>query len=278
MMRAVARTVDETGVRALPVTRAVAGGASVAERDQVVVEAPLEFRVDGQPGAVTMRTPGHDRELVTGLLFSEGLVAAAGDVRGFEELADGVVNVKLAPALVRKRMPDRSMYASSSCGVCGKVSLDAIAVKAVRVDAALAVAADVIASLPDRLRAAQAMFDATGGLHAAGAFTAGGDLLCAREDVGRHNAVDKVLGWALAAGRLPLSDAVLQVSGRLSYEILQKAAVAGFPVVSAVSAPSTMAVDVAERFGITLCGFVRGGAFNIYTHPARIVASADAQH
>jgi len=171
---------------------------------------------------------------------------------------------------VRKRVPERSMFATSSCGVGGKVSIESIEVRAPVVHAELRVAPEVIAAMPERLRDAQAMFDTTGGLHAAAAFSPGGELEALREDVGRHNAVDKLVGWALAAGRVPLHASVLCVSGRLSFEIVQKAVVAGFPIVVAVSAPSTLAVEIAERFGVTLCGFVRDGGFNVYSAPQRV--------
>jgi FdhD protein len=185
-----------------------------------------------------------------------------------------VVLVDLDPALVARRWPPRALPATAGCGVCGKASIAALELRAAAVRSDLLVAAERIAELPDRLRAAQAVFSATGGLHAAGAFTASGQLLAAREDVGRHNAVDKLVGWALVGARLPLRDAVLCVSGRLGYEIAHKAVMAGFPVVVSVSAPSSLAVDVAERFRVTLCGFTRAGRFNIYSHPARIASPA----
>jgi len=259
------------GIRDFEVSRAAgAGGELRREADAVAVEEPLEFRVDGRPGAVTMRTPGEDEDLLRGFLFAEGLIAEASDIRGFDRVGDDVIDVTLRSALARKRLPERSMFASSSCGVCGKVSLESLHVHAPVVTSGLRVARDVIAALPDRLRAGQATFDRTGGLHAAGVFTAAGELEGVREDVGRHNAVDKVVGWALAAGRPPMSESILCVSGRLSFEIVQKAAVAGFPVVAAVSAPSSMAIEIADQFGLTLCGFVREGGFNIYTRAERV--------
>jgi FdhD protein len=242
------------------------GGAS--ERDRVAVEEPLEIRIGGEPVAVTMRTPGHDEELALGFCLSEGLRPAAARVP--DDLAANTVDVD-APSFDRERLR-RSFYTSSSCGVCGKGALEAVAVEAPRVESELRVALAVVASLPDRLRAAQAAFEATGGLHATGLFTAAGELVCAREDVGRHNAMDKVIGRAFLDGLLPLADHVLCVSGRLSFELVQKAAVAGCPILVAVGAPSSLAVELATDRGITLGGFVRGGAANVYTEPWRITA------
>jgi FdhD protein len=237
-----------------------------SERDQVAVEEPLEIRIGGRPVAVTMRTPGHDEELALGFCLSEGLRPHAARVP--DDLAANTVDVD-APEFDAARL-QRSFYTSSSCGVCGKGALEAVAVDSPRVESQLHVPLAVVVSLPDRLREAQAAFAATGGLHATGLFSADGELLCAREDVGRHNAMDKVIGWALGAGRLPLEDAMLCVSGRLSFELVQKAAVAGCPVLVAVGAPSSLAVSLAHDRGITLCGFVRGGAANVYTEAWRI--------
>jgi FdhD protein len=280
-----------------PVVRVGRAGDAGVRRDDldpVVVEAPLELRdADGKSLTVTMRTPGlvraepdddageadTDLDLARGLLYTEGVLRDAAesltvrrappetlrpDERG------NVVIVHLDPALVERRWPPRALPASSGCGVCGKASIASLELRAPAVRSDLSIAAELVPELPDRLRQAQAVFAATGGLHAAGAFTATGELLAVREDVGRHNAVDKLVGWALRAGRLPLGDAVLCVSGRLGYEIAHKAVMAGFAVVVAVSAPSSLAVDVAERFRLTLCGFTRGGRFNVYSHPARI--------
>ena len=261
---------------------AVHGDARSERADALATEEPLEIRAqgpgqDGQRVAVTMRTPGGDFELAAGFLFTEGLVTPD-DVRRVaycDDLDDdeqryNVVTVTLAHPFDAERL-SRNFYATSSCGVCGKASLDDIAVRCEVVPAGFTVAADVLVSMPDRLRGAQRVFDRTGGLHAAGLFDAEGSVLSVREDVGRHNAVDKVIGEQLLAGRVPLADRVLQVSGRASFEIVQKAAVAGIPVVSAVSAPSSLAVDAGERLGVTVVGFVRDGRCNVYTHPARIV-------
>ena len=242
--------------------------AGATERDRVAVEEPLEIRIGGEPVAVTMRTPGHDEELALGFCLSEGLRPASARVP--DDLAANTIDVD-APGFDPERLR-RSFYTTSSCGVCGKGALEAIAVEAARVESELRVSLAVVASLPDRLRAAQAGFDATGGLHATGLFTADGELLCAREDVGRHNAMDKVIGRAFLDGVLPLGGHVLCVSGRLSFELVQKAAVAGCPVLVAVGAPSSLAVELAADRGITLCGFVRNGAANVYTEPWRITA------
>jgi FdhD protein len=240
------------------------GGAS--ERDAVAVEEPLELRIAGVPVAVTMRTPGHDEELALGFCLSEGLRPAG--ARLPDDLAANAVEVD-APGFDADRL-QRSFYTSSSCGVCGKGALEAVAVEAARVTSELRVPLDFVAALPEQLREAQAAFAVTGGLHATGLFAPNGELLCVREDVGRHNALDKVVGWAFGAGALPLAESVLCVSGRLSFELVQKAAVAGCPIMVAVGAPSSLAVELAADRGITLCGFVRGGAANVYTEAWRI--------
>ncbi len=237
-----------------------------AAEDVVAVEEPLEIRIGGVPVAVTMRTPGHDEELALGFALSEGLRPRG--ARAPDDLAANTVELDAAdfdPERLR-----RSFYTSSSCGVCGKGALEAVAVEAPRVASDLHVSAELVASLPERLRAEQAAFAATGGLHATGLFDADGELLTLREDVGRHNAMDKVIGRAFLDGRLPLADAILCVSGRLSFELVQKAAVAGCPLLVAVGAPSSLAVELARDRGVTLCGFVRGDRMNVYTEPWRI--------
>jgi FdhD protein len=215
-----------------------------------------------------MRTPGHDEELALGFCLSEGLTPAA--ARLPDDLAANAVEVD-APGFDPDRLR-RSFYTTSSCGVCGKGALEAVAVDAARVESRLTVPAALVSALPDRLRDAQAAFAATGGLHATGLFDREGTLLCLREDVGRHNALDKAVGWAFSHGLLPLSDSVLCVSGRISFELVQKAAVAGCPILAAVGAPSSLAVALAADRGITLCGFVRGGRLNVYTERWRITA------
>ena len=244
------------------VTRVPGGAAG----DLVAVEEPLEIRIGGTPVAVTMRTPGHDEELALGFCLSEGLRPVT--ARLPDDLAANAVDVE-APAADLGGL-QRSFYTSSSCGVCGKGALDAVAVEAPRVESDLRVPSGLVADLPDRLRSAQPTFEATGGLHAAGLFSADCELLCVREDVGRHNALDKVIGHAFLERLLPLSSSILCVSGRLSFELVQKAAVAGCPVVVAVGAPSSLAVDLAGDRGITLCGFVRDGRVNVYTEAWRI--------
>ena len=241
------------------------GGAA---DDRVAVEEPLEIRINGRAVAVTMRTPGHDEELALGFCLSEGLRPVA--ARLPDDLATNAVEVD-APGFDPGRLA-RSFYTSSSCGVCGKGALEAVAVEAPRVASELRLPADLVGSLPARLRDAQAGFEATGGLHATGLFSAAGELLCVREDVGRHNALDKVVGWAFREGRLPLSESVLCVSGRLSFELVQKTAVAGCPLLVAVGAPSSLAIELAEDRGVTLCGFVRDGRMNVYSGPWRVLA------
>jgi FdhD protein len=239
----------------------------VHARDLVAVEEPLEIRIAGEPLAVTMRTPGHDEELALGFCVTEGLRPIS--ARPPDDLAANTVEVE-AEDYDRDRLR-RNFYTSSSCGVCGKGAIEAVEVSAPRVESRLEVAHDLVADLPARLLAAQRAFAATGGLHATGLFEPGGELLCVREDVGRHNAMDKVVGWAFLEGRLPLSASVLCVSGRLSFELVQKAAVAGCPLLVAVGAPSSLAVELAADRGVTLCGWVRDGNVTVYSEPWRIV-------
>jgi FdhD protein len=253
--------------------------------DTLVGEEPLEIRV-GRAGekraplAVTMRTPGDDIDLALGFLLTEGIIGAAEDVLTAQLCAGtdqvntyNVVDIALAAHVPPPSTdPSRAFYTTSSCGVCGKASIDAVRTVsrfAVAADP-VSVAASTLVALPDRLRTAQKAFDRTGGLHAAGLFTAGGDLVCIREDVGRHNAVDKVIGWAVRGGHLPLAGHVLLVSGRVSFELVQKASMAGVPVLAAVSAPSTLAVDLAAEVGLTLIGFLRGATMNVYAGAGRV--------
>ena len=233
--------------------------------DEVAVEEPLEIRVDGEALAVTMRTPGHDEELALGFLHGEGLIDEVHEAGPSEDLAANVVDVR-GPLL---RDPGRrSFYTSSSCGVCGKGALEEVAVHAEQAPAGPEVARELLASLPDRLR--QPAFELTGGLHATGLFDAAGELLIAREDVGRHNAMDKVIGHALREGAVPLAGRVLCVSGRLSFELVQKAAVAGCPILVGVGAPSSLAIDLATDRGMTLAGFARAGEVNVYCGEERV--------
>jgi FdhD protein len=235
--------------------------------DAVAVEEPLEIRVDGQPLAVTMRTPGHDEELALGFLYGEGLIDCPRPAGLTDDFAANIVEV--AGPLLRDP-GQRRFYTTSSCGVCGKGALEEVAVMSAPLLDGPEVARALAASLPDKLE--QPTFEHTGGLHATGLFDAAGELLMTREDVGRHNAMDKVIGRALQDGLVPLGERILCVSGRLSFELVQKAAVAGAPVLVGVSAPSSLAISVADDRGITLCGFARGTSVNVYTHPQRITA------
>ena len=250
-----------TGVRA----RRLPGGEETQE--VLAVEEPLEIRISSEPVAVTMRTPGDDEELALGFCVTEGLSPVS--ARLSDDLAANAVEVEVEPGFDLGRLR-RHFYTSSSCGVCGKGAIEAVQVAAPRVESALSVPEAVIAALPDRLREAQLAFAATGGLHATGLFAPDGELVVAREDVGRHNAMDKVVGWAFANGLLPLAGHVLCVSGRLSFELVQKAAVAGCPILVAVGAPSSLAVELAADRGVTLCGFVRDGRVTVYTEQWRI--------
>ena len=264
-----------------PVLKLSADG-SRSRQDALAVEEPLELRVGGKALAVTMRTPGHDVELAHGFLLTEGVIGGAADVstaRYCDSVDDqgrntyNVLDLALSPGV---EPPDtgveRNFYTTSSCGVCGKAALDAVKLKTRFSPAAddCRVTPETLATFPDLLRERQRVFESTGGLHAAGIFTVDGELLMVREDVGRHNAVDKATGWALLDGRVPLKGSVLMVSGRASFELVQKAAMAGIAVLAAVSAPSSLAVELADEQGITLIGFLRGKSMNVYTHTERI--------
>jgi FdhD protein len=266
-------------------------GRATTRADQLATEEPLEIRlvVAGarHTVAVTMRTPGADFELAVGFLFSEAIIAGRDDVRRVTYCTDSdveaeqrynIVNVELAGAAAPDlRSLERHFFTNSACGVCGKATLDALEVRCPPLTGGLQLPVDVLYGLPDRLRREQGLFDSTGGLHAAGLFTAAGDLLAIREDVGRHNALDKLVGWAVLQDRVPLTQGILLVSGRSSYEILQKAITAGVTVVCAVSAPSSLAVQLAEHFGVTLVGFLRGQRANVYAHAGRIVVGEPAK-
>lgn len=269
------------GVRRVIVEK-YADGHRLRLEDVVSEEEPLEIRISFDRAgtgrvvrdvAVTMRTPGDDEELAMGFLVGEGLVASRSEVAGVERLAANVVRVDLATGVVpRLERTKRNFHVTSSCGLCGKVSLAAVRaiMRQMPGSMKMQVRAGVLPLLPDRLRAAQSAFAATGGIHAAGLFDREGNLICAREDVGRHNAVDKVVGAALRAGWLPAGDHILVVSGRASFELMQKAVLAGIPVLAAVGAPSSLAVRLAEESGATLLGFVRPGRFNVYAGGERI--------
>ena len=266
--------------RSVGVTR-VREGQRATDLDRAATEEPLEIRLHGRPFAVIMRTPGADCDLAAGFLLAERVVAAADDLGTIEHCTDpagqhpeNVVNVTLAngsaEALDRLLADRRQVITNSSCGLCGRRTIESLRSGAPPIRASWTIGASTLGGLPDRLRAAQTVFDETGGLHAAGLFTAAGRLDAVAEDVGRHNAVDKVVGRMLMREALPLSDHLLFVSGRASFEIAQKALLAGIPIVAAVSAPSSLAIELAEDSGVTLIGFVRGGSFNIYAHPDRI--------
>jgi len=273
-----------------PVLKIALGHPPVRRADALAVEEPLEIRVGGAPLAVTMRTPGNDVELAAGFLVSEGVIAEGAELHsaihcggpgaGGVENTYNVLDVTLAPG-VAPPSPElrREFYTTSSCGVCGKASIDAVrTVSRYDLDDTASVTARSLTEFPTRLREHQSAFDKTGGLHAAALFDAeSGEMLVLREDVGRHNAVDKVIGWALLENRLPLRGTVLQVSGRASFELVQKAAMAGIPILAAVSAPSSLAAELADSLGLTLVGFLRGRSMNVYTHAERVgVDAADA--
>jgi FdhD protein len=257
----------------------IEGATRQVRFDNVASEEPLEIRVDGSALAVTMRTPGNDFELAAGFLLTEGVTERAEQIRALrycvaedETQEFNVLNADLAPGAPGRAAGERNFTTTSACGLCGKASIDTV-----RARAAFDVSGDgvsvtpaVLASLPDQLRGAQRVFDRTGGLHAAGLFTADGDLVCLREDVGRHNAFDKVVGWAALDGRLPLGGHVILASGRASFELTQKALMAGIPVLASVSAPSSLAVELAEESGMTLVGFLRGTTMNVYAGEHRL--------
>jgi len=266
--------------------RHVTADDAVARPETLVVEEPLEIRVNGTPITVNMRTPGSDIELAQGFLLTEGVIGRRDDVltvrycrgatedgSGFSQNTYNVLDVTLAPGV---QMPDvdvtRNFYTTSSCGVCGKASLDAVRLISRHCpgDDPSTVAAETLSAMPEKLRAAQKVFASTGGLHGAALFGADGSTLAVREDIGRHNAVDKVIGWALEADRIPLTSTVLLVSGRASFELTQKAVMAGIPVLAAVSAPSSLAVDLASQSGLTLVAFLRGDSMNVYSRPDRV--------
>jgi FdhD protein len=259
------------------VRKLTASGANErTEDDWIASEAPLEVRIGGKPTTVLMRTPGHDEELVRGFLYSEGIVTSAADIvsvggvkASAEDVGGSIISVELAPAR-KGRTIDRSFYSNASCGVCGKKTIASLEVRGPIARTNLKIQRSILERLPDQLRQAQTTFAKTGGVHASGLFTTEGELIVLREDVGRHNALDKIIGWGMTAGKLPFSDCILLVSGRVSYEIVQKAVVAAIPFIAAVGAPSSLAVELAERFELTLAGFMKPGSLNVYSHPERI--------
>ena len=253
-------------------------------QDYLVGEEPLEMRLDGTPLTVTMRTPGHDLELAAGFLFTEGVISSREQIASLgygkterQEASGNIVEVTLQGAEFDRERMQRNFFVASSCGICGKASIDAVRRGGIQPpNAQLRVDPDLLCSLPDKLRAAQTIFGRTGGLHAAALFSTAGELLALREDVGRHNAVDKVVGWALLEGRLPLSDSMLMVSGRGGFEIVQKALAAGLPLMASVSAPSSLAVRLARELGLTLVGFLRGRRFIVYSGEERLSIASEA--
>jgi FdhD protein len=260
---------------------AVRGGSLEVRPDRIVGEAPLEIRAAGPDQepvavAVTMRTPGHEAELAVGFLRTEGLISGpevvdveSGDPVTLSQPDDTIV-VRLSRPFDDSAVAERHFVATASCGICGKASIDEVALRCDPLPEGPVVPRTVILALPDLLRAAQRAFDETGGLHAAALFSKSGELIAIREDVGRHNALDKLIGSQLLDGELPLNGRILMVSGRVSFEIVQKAAVAGIPIIAAVSAPSDLAIETAERLGVTLVGFLRADGFNVYSHDRRI--------
>lgn len=261
--------------------RRITPAGEITRPDTLAVEEPLEIRVRGESLAVTMRTPGNDIDLVHGFLFAESLIAEAADIRtarycaGTDDEGRNTYNVLDIDPTGPMVVPNRPFLTTGACGLCGKTALNEIRQRSRHPlpPAQPLIEAAVLAGLPDVLRRQQTVFDATGGLHAAGLFTAEGDPVVVREDIGRHNAVDKVIGWALRENRIPASDLVLVVSGRASFELAQKAVLAGIPILAAVSAPSSLAVDLAADSGLTLAGFVRGDTMNIYTGAERVAGS-----
>jgi FdhD protein len=260
-------------------------GTATTKTDYLAAEEPLEIRIGDTPVSVTMRTPGHDRELAAGFLFTEGLLASREDLMSLEmadaddvsaDDAPSATNNAVVATLAANASPDlerlrRHFFASSSCGVCGKATIEAVRSRTLRPpNAAFRLRADVLTRLPETLRESQSVFDRTGGLHGAALFDSHGTLLVAREDIGRHNAVDKVIGWAFLEGRVPLSDVAVLVSGRGGFEIVQKAVAAGIPLVACVSAPSSLAVQLAREMRQTLIGFLRGERFVVYSGEERI--------
>lgn len=279
---------SETGVAPARVTEWNDGAARVLE-DALAAEEPLEIRVNGAPVTVTMRTPGHDAELAAGFLLTEGIVETAAEIASlraadFESREQGEtqgtgpcnrMDVELLAGRSGAPKPERNFFAASGCGLCGKATIESIRRRGLRApNAEFRVRPEVLCGLPEAIRADQTVFARTGGLHAAALFDATGKLAALREDIGRHNAVDKVIGWAMREDRLPLSESILMVSGRGGFEIVQKALAAGVPVLASVSAPSSLAVDLAKEFGLTLIGFLRGRRFVVYAGEARCLPQA----
>jgi FdhD protein len=268
----------------IEITRVTEWADGVARQvdDYLAAEEPLEIRIAGKPLTVTMRTPGHDEELAAGFLWTEDLIEAASEIASIQSVPqtsgrDNVINIELGAGVFDSGSPQRNFFAASSCGICGKASIEAIRVRGLaRPNSAFSIDPVLLCELPNRLREHQRVFGQTGGLHAAAIFNEHGDMLVLREDIGRHNAVDKVVGWALKRSLLPLSNCVMLVSGRGGFEIVQKALTAGVPILASVSAPSSLAVQLARELGLTLVGFLRERRFVVYAHPQRCASSTAA--
>jgi FdhD protein len=271
---------ENPAMAAVQVHKVSTAGGTSEVGDVTAREEPLEIRVEGRSVAVVMRTPGHDEELAAGFLVSEGVVQRPRDILEVSQCPStnnkhgNIVDVLLGGAVVNWDSLTRHVFSASSCGLCGKTSIESVFQQFPAVKGGWQVSPKLIASLPDKLRAAQETFAKTGGLHASGLFDLEGNLIVLREDVGRHNALDKILGYALQRGLLPLDRHILLVSGRVSFEIIQKALAGGIPLVAAISAPSSLAVDFAQEAGQTLIGFLRGETMNVYTHPQRVQMSS----
>lgn len=275
----------DTPLRSVELTQVMEwdNGQIRSSSDNLAAEEPLQILACGEPLVVTMRTPGHDRELSAGFLWTEGLIENRDQILGFHDgdsagcQAENTIDVKLREGINKPENPQRNFLSNSSCGLCGKASIDEVRMRGLRpLGSGFSVDAEILCSLPEKLRAQQSVFERTGGLHAAALFNAHGDLIALREDIGRHNAVDKVVGWALLQGLVPLSTHVLLVSGRGGFEIIQKAIAAGVPIVASVSAPSSLAVRLAREMNLTLIGFLRGRRFVAYSGQTRCLMQSCA--
>lgn len=275
----------DTPLRSVELTQVMEwdNGQIRSSSDNLAAEEPLQILACGEPLVVTMRTPGHDRELSAGFLWTEGLIENRDQILGFHDgdsagcQTENTIDVKLRDGINKPENPQRNFLSNSSCGLCGKASIDEVRMRGLRpLGSGFSVDAEILCSLPEKLRAQQSVFERTGGLHAAALFNAHGDLIALREDIGRHNAVDKVVGWALLQGLVPLSTHVLLVSGRGGFEIIQKAIAAGVPIVASVSAPSSLAVRLAREMNLTLIGFLRGRRFVAYSGQTRCLMQSCA--
>lgn len=274
-MRAESKAQSKPSIALTSVDQWEDGSVSHAQ-DYLVVEEPLEIRIGKTPISVTMRTPGHDLELTAGFLFTEGIISSHAVLGALAAAGPNTVTAEIPNGSGLPLDSQRNFFAASSCGICGKATIESVRVRGIKpVNSAFSIDPEVLCSLPQRLRESQAVFGRTGGLHAAAAFNHAGEMLVLREDIGRHNAVDKVVGWALLNDQIPLKNFVLLVSGRGGFEIAQKALVAGFPVLASVSAPSSLAVQIAREFGVTMVGFLRGKRFVAYSAPLRVTGKGE---